>query len=278
MGYLRTEDFQFVKGQILEGHLDELVARKIISPDPGVSAGSQEAKRWKYNIPEETAEHIPKGGPYPTMKPSQTPATVPIHKIGLAAEIDEWDLESAKSLGQFALDKKAAQDIGRKIAEYEDSYIFKGDSSINVTGLYDIAGNTKACTTQWDQPGAEPYEDVNEAAGKLEADGFTPKFLILNKNDFFLLRQEDAYGNVYMKKVLDNLSISANNVLKTATLISGTALLCDAGANISELKIAEDIKVLPAEQQGDTITIRAREKLGLDVYEPNAYCAISNIT
>jgi uncharacterized linocin/CFP29 family protein len=277
-GILRPEDYQYVMKNIFTGHLDELVARRIIAPDPNVPRGAQEAKRWKYNYPDDGAQYIPKGGEYPHITTTQTAVTVPIHKIGLGVQFDEWDLESSRNLGQFALDKQLVQDVGRKIAEKEDSYIFNGDTAVNVTGLYGSAGNTFGCTTKWDAAGAEPYEDMNQAMGKLEEDGFTGKYFVMNKQDFMLLRQEDAYGNVYMDKVLQNLGINRANILKTATLTKGTGLLCDSGSNVAELKMAEELTVLPPERHEDTITINAREKLGLDVYEVNAFCTVTNIS
>lgn len=279
-GYLRPEEYQFVKKNILVGQLDELVATRIIPSDPGVSKGAQEAKRWKYNYPDEGAELIPKGGPYPKITTSMEAVTVPIHKFGIGTEFDEWDLESSRSMGQYALDKQIIQDMGRKMAENVDDYIFKGNTDVGVTGLYGLAGNTYACTAKWDSATPDPYDDLNTATGLLEADGFDCKYLIMNKVDYHLLRRDDAYGNVYLKKVTDTLDISKESILKSSALTKGTAMLCDAGSDISELKVAESLTVLPAEKIPDTdrISIRCREKLGMDVYETNAYCTITNIS
>lgn len=276
--YLRQSEYQFVKKNILEGRLDNLVARKIIPSDPGVGPGAQEAKRWNYVDPGVEPEHIAKGGEYPYFTTSQTPTTVPIHKFGLGIEYDEWDLESSRSMGAYALDKKLPRDLGRKMAEYEDKYILNGDATIGVSGLTDLAGNTHACTTKWDDPSPDPYDDLNTATGLVEEDDFNVKFLIMNKADIHLLRRDDAYGNVYMDKVLKNLNVDKGTILTTKVITKGTALLCDAGPDVGELKIAEEIKVLPQEVDGDTVRVRARAKLGMDVYEPNAYCLITNIS
>jgi hypothetical protein len=174
--YLRQSEYQFVRKNILEGRLDNLVARKIIPADPSIGPGAQEAKRWNYVNPDDEAEHIPKGGDYPYFTTSMTPTTVPIHKFGLGIEYDEWDLESSRTMGQYSLDKKLPRDLGRKMAEYEDKYILNGDASVGVSGLTDLAGNTHPCPTKWDATsGADPYDDFNTATGKVEAYDFKVK-------------------------------------------------------------------------------------------------------
>jgi uncharacterized linocin/CFP29 family protein len=265
---------------MLEKRREVLVSRQIVPVDSGVGPGDQQAKRWNYNIPDEGAELIPKDGTYPLITTSATPTTVPIFQIGIGTKLNDWDAQSAKKMGSYDLWKKMGKELGLKIAEREDDLIFKGDSSIHVTGLYDSAGNSKGCSTKWGASGGEPYEDVNEAVGKLEADLFTPKFMIMNPEDMFLLRQEDAYGNVYKEKILKNTPLTEENILKTSAITKGTALLCDANSDVAELKIAEDSRVLPEEKMPGTdhSILRARERIGIDIYQSDAYCKITNIS
>jgi uncharacterized linocin/CFP29 family protein len=279
-GYLPQDAYQYVRAGMLEKRKEVFVSRKIIPVDPNIAPSDQEAKRWNFIDPEEEADLIPKGGDYPLITTSATPTTVPIHQIGAGHEINDWDALSSNKLGAYSVARKMGEVLGEKLAKKEDRYIFNGDTSVNVTGVYASAGNTKGCTTQWAASGGEPYEDVNEAVGKLEADKFNPKFLIMHPENMFLLRQEDAYGNVYKEKILKNTPITADNILTSEALTKGTALLCDAGSDIAELKIAEDARLLPEEKipGTDKSILRARARIGIDIYETDAFCTITNIS
>jgi uncharacterized linocin/CFP29 family protein len=276
--YLRDSEYRYVKKGILEGKVEDLIARKIISPDPNVGPGAQEAQRWDYNVPNDEAEHIPKGGPYPYMTTSISPTSVPIHKFGLGIEFDEWDLASARSMGKFSLDNRLPRDLGRKMAEYEDKYILNGDSTIGVTGLIDKATNTYACASKWDSTNPDPYEDLNQATSEIETDLFKVKYVIMNTADKHLLRRRDTYGNIYLDQIVEALNITKDSILTTKVITKGTALLCDAGPDIAELKIAEEMVILPQEVDGDTVRVRAREKLGMDVYKTDAFCKVTGIS
>lgn len=276
MGYLRPEDFQYIRKNVLHAHLLELVGRKLIAADGNVPAGAQEAKRYRYTIPSEGAKYLPKGAPYPKAISTGLPTTVQIHKFGIGVDIDEWDMSSALLEGQFAVDKQMPIDLGRKVAEKEDAYILQGDTMTGETGLYGNAALTVGVGTQWAT--GNPYADMNTAVGKIEANGFNAKFAVFNVQDYALLRRTDTYGNVYRNQIIQNLGIPESALFKSGNITKGTALVGDAGADISELKIAEDINVLPAIVVGDTTTINVREKIGMDIYETGAYCTLTNIS
>jgi len=270
--------YRQIKKTALEPMLPNLVGRRVVPKDPEITKGAQEATRDKFKASDEDARFIPKGGRYGVITPSGEEVTVYIRKIGQAFIVTDEDLESSIAGGR-PLDKQAIQLASRKIAEKEDFFILRGYANAGELGLYGNANQTKACSNKWDTTNGNPYEDINDAQTKLEANDFEAKFLILNNQDYGLIRRRDAYGNVYRRQIIDELGISETNILKSSALLKGTGLLCDSGPTIAELKIVEEITPQdPVRTTRDTQQINIRERMGLDVYENNAFCTITNIS
>lgn len=274
---LSPYQYRTIKKTAIETILPKLVGRQIIPLDPEVGPGTQEVTRTKLLPGDEDAQVIPKGGRYGLTTPTEETETVYIRKIGQGFVVTDEDLESSQVAGR-PLDKRSIQIASRKIAEYEDTFIFTGDSRVNEVGLVGAATNTQAVGTKWNLPGCEPYDDANNLVGKMEADGFSPKFAVFNLATLKYLRQEDSYGEIYLDKIVKNLGIPANNILGSGNIAAATALFCESGNDIAQLKEVEALRVMPPIRlPNDTQQINLRERIGLDVYQTDAFGTLTGI-
>jgi uncharacterized linocin/CFP29 family protein len=279
---LSPQQYRQIKKTVLQHVLPNLVGRQVLPLDPEVGPGAQEVTRNMLDIPTTPAKVIAKGGRYGVITPTENEVTVYIRKIGQAFVVTDEDLESSQVTGR-PLDKRTIQVASRKIQEFEDEFIFNGYAPADELGLIGStaaqSGMQVACANKWTTPACEPYDDVNNAVGKIEANYYEAQFMVINYSDAKLLRREDTYGNIYLKKILDNLSIPEDNILSSAAIAPGTALIGDMGPDIAELKQVEPITVLPPiRTTEDSQQINIRERLGIDIYEPQAYCLLTNIS
>jgi len=276
---LSPAQYRQIKKTVLDTMLPTLVGRRLLPVDPDIGAGAQEATRTKLDKGTEEARIIPKAGRYGVITPTEQEVTVYIRKIGQAFVVTDEDLESSRVTGR-PLDKRSIQLCSRAIQEKEDAFIFNGyDKVPDELGLVGNAAQTAACDEKWSTDDGEPYEDCNNIVGKIEDYDFTPKFAVFNNQDFKYLRKEDITGEIYLDKIVRNLGIPVANILKTSAMTKGTALFCDSGNTVAELKQVESIFIKPPlEQANDTQLIRVRERLGMDVYEPYAFATLTNIS
>lgn len=275
---LSPAQYRQIKKTVIETILPDLVGRKLLPRDPEVGPGAQEVTRTMLDNDTVNAKLIPKGGVYPLVTPTEQEVTVYIRKIGQGFVVTDEDLESSQTTGR-PLDKRSIQIASRNIQRWEDEFIFKGYSPVNEVGLYGSTSLTVGCANKWSSSSAEPYDDVNDAVGKIEANYFKPSFLILNYEDMKLLRRENTYGQIYLDKIVNGLNIPLANILETTALTKGTGMVCATGNDIAELKEVEPLTVLPPIRlPNDSQQINIRERLGMDVYQDKAFCTITNIS
>lgn len=275
---LTPAQYRYIKRTIIETVLPDLVGRRFLPLDPEVGAGAQEVTRNVLDPGEEEARIIPKAGEYGLITPTTQEVTVYIRKIGQAFLVTDEDLDSSQTTG-VGLDRQAIVMAGRKIQEYEDNFIFNGYAPAEETGLIAEALNTVGAAEKWSTTNGDPYEDFNEAVGKIENEGFSPDRAVFNSQDMHLLRNKDPHGNTYLDDIVDVIGFSRENILTSKTVPKGTGLIAATGTDIADLKEVEPITPLPPiRMTNDTSQVNVRERIGKDVYQRGAFCSITNIS
>lgn len=276
---LFREQYWQIHGAALETFVPALVGRGVLALNTDIGPGAQEVSRDKITNPEVDAPVIAKGQNYPEMSVDIGRITAYIRKIGVRFTLSREDILSSQTRGE-PLPALNARKAGRVLAEQEDKFIFSGDATVNETGILGAAGVPGVCAAKWNDPAADPYEDVNDMVAAIEKNGGKPRVMCIHPTDLGYLRRKDFYGNKYIDQVAEILTNGKNSIIVSQNIPKGTSLITDVGNDIAELFITEGAVTIPpaAEQPNDTYMFRLRERLGIDVYEPNVIGKLTNLS
>lgn len=276
---LSPAQYRTIKKTAVQVIQHQTVGRKLLPLDPDVGPGTQEVERTRYRKPSGNSKFIPKGGEYDIFEPTEERLRVAIRKLGKAFVVTDEDLESSKANGE-GLDKVAIQMAAQMIAEDEEEFIFQGYSAMGENGLIDIvpADNSESAIAGWNTDMLEPYEDVRIAVGKLAENNFQPKAIVFNNQDWANILKEDTFGRTYFNKLVENFPIPRENYLITPGMPSGSVLLMDIGPDIADFKEVERVNPRdPVRDTRDRQQINIRERIGKEVYRPEAMALITGI-
>jgi len=274
---LSPAQFRTIKKTAVEYIATKTVGRKLLPLDPEVGAGTQQVERTKYLKPENTSKIIAKGGEYDVFEPTEEKLRCNIYKIGKAFVVTDEDLESSRVTGN-GLDKVAINMASQMIVESEEEFIFTGDSDMNEPGLVDLADETVDAEAGWDTDMLDPYEDMRQAISILSANGFTAKAAVFNNEDWGNILKRDSFGKSYFDILTESFPIPKENYFATSGMPSGKALVMDVGEQIADFKQVEPVNPRdPVRDTRDRQQINIRERIGKEVYLPEALVVIDGI-
>lgn len=238
MAVLTLEEKRKIRKNIIDVAETKLVARKILSP-LGVDKGAQEFGYDKLTDMAD-AEIISKFSPgsKDTLNLTRKAKGIPILHKGYS--LSRIDMFSSKRL------KSASQDRAtKKVARLEDDIIINGDSTFGIDGLADVYNNAVTAGQNWGSgtltDDQNPYQDIVNLKATIETDGFDCKFIMLHPTNAAEARKKvPGAAGTWMEMIKEEVP----NILVTPSVTEGTIYGGDIGADIAELVIAEEFKLL----------------------------------
>ncbi|WP_135612762.1 encapsulin [Methanococcoides sp. AM1] len=238
MAVLTAEEKRTVRKNIIGVAEKKLVARKILAPN-NVDKGAQEFGYDKLTDMTD-AEIISKFSPgsKDTLDLTRKAKGIPILHKGYS--LSRIDMFSSRRL------KSASQDRAtKKVSIKEDDLIINGDSTYGIDGLADVYNNAVTAGQNWGSgtftDAQNPYQDIINLKATIEADGFDCKFVMMHPTNAGEARKKvsNAAGT-WMEMIKEEVP----NILVTTAVSEGTVFGGDIGADIAELVIAEEFKLL----------------------------------
>ena len=251
MAILTQEQYQAIRAKAIGVAEAQLQGRKIISPLP-VDEGVQE-----YGYDKMTdmtaAEIIGKYAPGSRDKFDMTRKTKNVPILHKGFQVSRVDMKSSQRAGQ-PIKTVGLGRATRKVAELEDSIIFKGDATYSIDGVDTVAGNTATGGLNWGSgtptDAVNPYTDILNASAALDDDGFEAKFLALNPVNYAEAAKKITGSDGTWLEMIKEI---VPNVLKSKTITEGTFYVGDYGEDISELIIVENYEVLDPNVEGQLV-------------------------
>lgn len=192
---LDPEDLINLDETLYDVKQEELIGRDILplKQDVPVWAESHEFKKYQAGEGEpDTVYHV--GDDLPNVQIDERARhSINIFEIALSYNISKKELQAAQATG-VALENENVRVLRRKFAEYENNIIFKGEGSVNASGLCDY-GVEYTDTETWDDAEAI-FEDLNNFATEFESQtgNWTPRSLILTKQAAKTMKTTYFYG------------------------------------------------------------------------------------
>lgn len=265
---LSEEEFREVRKAVIEKRYVNLAGREVI-PVRAVSIGRQE---YGFDVLSEkgVADVIAKATNFPAMDVDKTRTLTYIMKHGISFSIAREDLLSSREYGE-PLNTVEARRASRLTQNKENTTIILGNSLYGINGIYDGAGKTEA-GSDWGTN--DPTVDVLDAMNQLDAE-FKPTDLLLNSTQYLqLYRRTSGTDKTYLE-IIKGLGITPR---VDRDMAAGTGLLMEAGADIAELVVAEELDV-----EEDYVLQNQSYKFNTFlrsvpvIYQVNALCKITGI-
>lgn len=287
MALLRPEEYLYLKREALWEAKENLIGTDIIARDTKVPSGAQEWGRDKYEYPTADSPIMSKEDEYSIVQGKVGRLTGDIFKFGEAFRIPIRDIQSARTFGG-TLNADQARMCGRVLAEKINKFLLIGDTESDIDGVYTKGlDNIDTITDTWDSADGDPYLDFNETVGTIEGDmkinsgnplGLQVNFAVFNPADVKYLRTDDAFGNVYFRKLLDNLSIPRERIYAASDITSGDVLVGCTANRVAEIKESDGVTVSqPIPLANDTIQVNMNYHAGLDIIEEEAFRVMRGI-
>ena len=142
------------------------------------------------------------------------------------------------------------------------------------------AEGSYAIPKPWNGNNADPYEDINNAILQLQDSyNYNPKQLVLGPKGMSALRKKDLNGNRYIDQVAELFPNGAADIKMSKTLTGTTGLLSDAGPDIAQCYMQEDINLRTFPMTSNEVQdFNIRAKLGIDIHEPHALVQLTGVT
>lgn len=278
-GSITPEQYEYLELAVLESAIPRLRGLDVINVTRNVPANVQEISRDRVEHISKEAKIISKRGDYDRVTIGKHRKTTYIFQIGLGFSLAERDILSGQAGGGEPITTLNARKVSRKVAEYIDDFIFNGETRLDVDGVYRNAGLSYAVTKPWDGNTMDPYDDVNNCVIDLQDKLFDPQYLVLNPIDVGYMRRKDLNGNRFIDQVAELLPNGAGSIIPSKALDQGTGLLCDAGPDIAQCYMQEDINLRTFPMGSNEVQdFNVRAKLGMDIHEANAFVKLSGIS
>lgn len=278
-GSITPEQFEYLEAAVLEAAVPALRGLDCINVTRNVPANVQEISRDRVEEITKAAKIISKRGDYDRVTIGKARKTTFIFQIGLGFALSERDILSGQAGGGEPITTLNARKVSRKVAEKIDDFIFNGESRLNINGIYTGAGTTYAVTKKWDTNVADPYDDINEAVIDLQDEEFDPQYLVLHPQEIGYMRRKDLNGNRFIDQVAELLPNGMASIIPSKTLTKGTGILCDAGPDIAQVYLQEDINLRTFPMTSNEVQdFNIRSKLGMDIHETKAFVKLTGIS
>lgn len=243
MAVLTQEQYLTLREKMITFVDPILVAREIISPLP-VDEGTQTYGYDKLSTDMTAAEIISKYAPGSRDIINLDRKTKDVQILHKGFQVSRIDYKSSLKAGT-PIKTIGLNRATRKVAELEDSIIFKGDTTRNLDGVDTVAGNTVTGGLNWGSgtptDALNPYTDVLNMQTALSEDGFDLKWIALNPTNYGEAGKKIPASDGTWLEMIKGI---VPTVRKSKTVTEGTILGGDKGEDVAELIIAEDFELL----------------------------------
>lgn len=236
-----TDELLELRDAIITQVRERLVMRQIMSIRQ-VPASAQEYGYDRIKTEFAGAAVVGKGSNFPRDRYDTERIKLTIFKIGDGFTIPREDYIA----GQWRT--QSLEQMVRRIAEKEDGFILDGDADLAPNaGALDFAGNTRADGIAGGWPAGTPnqiYDEIRQTLALLEADKFGgPYTAVVPVARMSDLRKFDTTSQRTALELVTGDPGLVSTLLPSFASPVGTVLFLQAGSDIAELVMAEDLTV-----------------------------------
>ena len=177
------------------------------------------------------------------------------------------DMQTSQHSG-YPVDLAQAINAAEQAAIQEDKFIFFGNDTLKIDGLFTAAGTQKITKTDWNV-GENSFKNIAEAINLLVKEGIYSSYSLLISPDLYLQMQRIQPGTGILE--IDRVKkLLHKRVFVSPVLGKEKALLISADARNIDLAIGQDLQTAYLEQTELNHKFRLLETIRLRIKRPKS--------
>lgn len=198
-----------------------------------------------------------------------TRTVLPLVEVRVPCVLNRWELDNVSRGAQDA-DLTPLVEAAQRIADFEETLIYRGFSPAGVTGLVGAATQTVPVP----RPDAETlWSSAAQAKGALTAVGLSGPFALVLDRSLFDLVESGTLNGYPLRSALDKL-LEGGKMACSPVLEGGVLLSLHGGA--FELTVGQDLSIGYQAHDTKTVSLFFTESLTFRVLEPEAVVALES--